>query len=226
MREQGQKLILRRIRQDQFLAQAHVARLVFHQEEHALHGLLGILQAEQIHVDEIGDARRDRRAVVRRAERASRRKALSRSPRAARCSPPRRWRRSYPFSGGRFQTAAPFPRKLRSPGRNCRVSGSTSAMPLGILARILSLKMTSRSIRAPLPLAPVKFPGQPGDDSRPDDQPGREHSHSFEQIADRFVGDSARLLDQGDPAGRFDRARRSKVSSLLDVSRSYRRECR
>ena len=40
VREQGQKLIFGRVRRDQFLAQPHVARLVFHQEKHALHGLL------------------------------------------------------------------------------------------------------------------------------------------------------------------------------------------
>ena len=38
-------------------------------------------------------------------------------------------------------------------------------------------------------LSLVKLSGQPGNDSRRDNQPRREHSHSFEQIADRPVGD-------------------------------------
>ena len=53
VREQGEKLILGRVRADQFLAQGHVARLVFHQIEHALDGLLRALQPKQIDVNEI-----------------------------------------------------------------------------------------------------------------------------------------------------------------------------
>ena len=46
----------------------------------------------------------------------------------------------------------------------------------------------------------------------------REHSHSFEQIADRLVGDRTRLLDHRDPAGRFDRREGIEFSSLFDVT--------
>ena len=40
VREQGEELVLRRVRRDQLLPQPHVARLVFDEEKNALHVLL------------------------------------------------------------------------------------------------------------------------------------------------------------------------------------------
>ena len=53
MREQSEKLVLGGIGADQFVAQNHVARFVFHQIENALNALLGALQTQQVHIDEM-----------------------------------------------------------------------------------------------------------------------------------------------------------------------------
>ena len=148
VREQSEELILGRVRRDQFLAQAHIARLVFDEEKNALHVLFRILQAEQIHVHEIGRAGAiDERLLDELERRAEGEDFLDRLGRrdldllVGRIA-------SFLFRAAGCQSRRAICAKASFAWRNRRVSGSTRAMPLGMLARILSLKITSRSIRA------------------------------------------------------------------------------
>ena len=52
VREEREKLVLGGVRPDEFLAQSHVARLVFDEIEHALDALLGTLETQKVDVDE------------------------------------------------------------------------------------------------------------------------------------------------------------------------------
>src|SRR4029453_6048402 len=66
-----------------------------------------------------------------------------------------------------------------------------------------------------LPL--IKSGAKPREDRCENNQPRRQDGHSSEQIVNRFIGQASRLLDYGDPTGRFDRAEGIKISLPLEM---------
>ena len=90
VREQSEKLILGGVRADQFLAQGHVARFVFHQIKHALDGLLRTLQAQQIHIYEARHAAEILERLFDQLKRRAEREHFFDRFRAARFSPHRK----------------------------------------------------------------------------------------------------------------------------------------
>ena len=64
-----------------------------------------------------------------------------------------------------------------------------------------------------LPL--IKSRAKPRENRCENNQPSRQDGHSPEKIMNRFVGQTFRLLDYRDPAGRFDRAERIKIAMPL-----------
>ena len=206
VREQGEKLVLGGVRADQFLAQSHVARLVFHQIKHALDALIRALEAQEVDVDEVRLAALVGERLLDELEGGRRTRAPSRSPRRARSALRRRLRRR------RLCPSADPPKfcamfaKASFAWRKLRESGSTSAMPLGMLARIFSLKITSRSIRREASRwRRVNLPASHAPTAV------RTMSQTAGKVIlprrsrDRLVGRSLRLLHDCDPARRLDR---------------------
>ncbi len=179
MGEEGEKLIFGRVGRDQFLSQAHVARLVFDQEQHALHVLLRILQAEQIDVHEIGHAGAiDQRLLDKLKGRAEGEHFLDRFRRC-----------DVHLLIGRFahflfrRQAAKASRHL--PKSFVRLKESPRlGIDQGDAARHVRQDLIVENDfaldpRGRFALTPVKFAGQPGDNGGADDQPARQKGHLF-----------------------------------------------
>ena len=216
MREQGEELVLRRVRADQFLAQGHVARFIFDEIKHALDGFLRSLQPQQVHVHETRHPIAiDKGMLDELIGRAERQHALDRF---ARCD--------LHLIVDRFINIAAF-RQLAETFRHV----SERLVCLEEMARLrIDQRDAARHVRENLfvennfALDPPRGFGLAARHSSRDqrrhegnhDQPQRRDADFVEQVADRFISDRSRLLDDRHPAGVIDCRERINISVALD----------